>query len=808
MTTTTAAGTSITILTTAGTLAITNAIQAANDSAISLTAPGGMTATVAVGLGGSASDLVLHSTGGGIGTSIGSRFLTNVGIIEASAAGNIYIGETTGAQLGGGTYGITTSSGLVDISAGGALNMGNALTTTAAGTTIAIASTLGGITINNNIQAAGNASISLTSTGAGSGITPAGGIVGLSATTGSALIVNTDGAVGSAGNRLPVKVAVLRTVTNSPTQIYATANTFGTASSISLGDGTNGVSTPTLDIVSSLPIIQGSQSLSISSNLIIKTLGVASPALNLTAATANSIANFSVNVRDGSDLATSNGTISIALASSSVVQGLESSGVIHIAATTAGAITQAGAITSSAGAPSLLLSGTRPITLDHAGNLIAKLAADSTTAAADIIVYDALPAGLIIDAVTDGSTVNGITSALANRTITAEGPISQTQALNALTLVVSTKVDTTGAKIDLGSASNSVSNINLQSLDKTTGTTVEGGEIRFRAGSAFAVDLIRTTANVELNALGGAATESAGAGNYIQAAGLYLAGTQNFTLTKSTTTLNQVPKLAADTTGSIAFQGTGDISVDSVTTNSVAHLGIDSAGAARAVAITSGSATARTGGAVSQAQYIKKASTLTVTTINDVTAKAITLNNPANDVAKATLKVTSDGAAATNADIGLVVNEAAGLVIGGLLTAGNAVISNSAGLITDATGGPSAIGGTTNLSAWNGAATYYTISLTNAANDFGSTVTVGSAGNARALGLSIYDVNALNLGTITTAGGGRRPRAHERRLRPHGRRGHRHERGVRDGSPANERRGREGPPRRGYHDQGTDDIFQ
>lgn len=114
---------------------------------------------------------------------------------------------------------------------------------------------------------------------------------------------------------------------------------------------------------------------------------------------------------------------------------------------------------------------------------------------------------------------------------------------------------------------------------------------------------------------------------------------------------------------------------------------------------------------------------------------------------------TSDFTAPVGSDFGTVVitsvnditlNDANGLIFAASSIAGDLIVNAAGGAITQ--GGAVSVAGTTTLTAFNGTATYYDITLNNAGNDFGGTVTATGAN------ITLNDTNAITLGNIEASG--------------------------------------------------------
>ncbi len=217
----------------ASNIAIAADIQSASNGTLTLTAGQNITRTAGtVGPAGSTSLLVM-SASGGIGAG-GASIATDVGTIRASAGGNIYISEASAVQLGDGVGGVSTSGGLIDIVAGGTITFGNAVTTTGTGTSISLNATAGGIAISQNIAAANNATITLT-TGGGGNITRTAGTLGAAVST-SLLVLSASGGIGAGGASIATDVGTIRASAGG--NIYISE-----ASAVQLGDATGPVTT-------------------------------------------------------------------------------------------------------------------------------------------------------------------------------------------------------------------------------------------------------------------------------------------------------------------------------------------------------------------------------------------------------------------------------------------------------------------------------------------------------------------------------------------------------------------------------------
>jgi hypothetical protein len=201
-----------------------------------------------------------------------------------------------------------------------------------------------------------------------------------------------------------------------------------------------------------------------------------------------------------------------------------------------GAVTQTEPISASG----LDLLGAGPYTLTNSSNDVSTIAAD-TTGAISYTNDAALSVGTV-------NSTDGITISSGDLTLSAPGAVTQTEPISASGLdLLGTGPDT------LTNASNDVSTIAADTTDAISYTN----DAALSIGTVNSTDGITISSGDLTLSAGGAVTQT----EPISASGLELLGTGPYTLTNAS---NDVPTIAADTTGAISYVNDAALAVGEV----------------------------------------------------------------------------------------------------------------------------------------------------------------------------------------------------------------------------------------------------
>jgi hypothetical protein len=172
----------------------------------------------------------------------------------------VYVAASGAIALGDATRAVSAANGAIGIVATGAVTMGQAVTTTDLGATARVISIAGAsVAVSQNIQAANNGQISITS--AAGAITRSAGVVGSPGST-STLVLSSAASIGADG--APLNVAKASWLFTDVGTIRAAAAAGGIfisqANGVQLGDGTAGLSATggNVDVSAGGPITTGS----------------------------------------------------------------------------------------------------------------------------------------------------------------------------------------------------------------------------------------------------------------------------------------------------------------------------------------------------------------------------------------------------------------------------------------------------------------------------------------------------------------------------------------------------------------------
>ncbi|MCY2966250.1 MAG: hypothetical protein NT069_21900, partial [Planctomycetota bacterium] len=224
-------------------------------------------------------------------------------------------------------------------------------------------------------------------------------------------------------------------------------------------------------------------------------------------------------------------------------------------------VTAKGAVAEATGAAinaSLLSVTTRndsgaAITLNGPGNTATNidfsvLKSATTDAANAEIAYTSDAGSEIVNVKTAGTA-----------TLTARGAVTQSGAIVATTLRVTTRNDS-GAAITLDGTGNTATNVEFSALKSTT-TDAANADITYTGNAGFNLVNVKTAGTVTLTAQGAVTEENDG--NSIVATKLLLLGSGSYDLSSKA---NDVDLLAADSSGSVTYQDANSFTVDEIGT--------------------------------------------------------------------------------------------------------------------------------------------------------------------------------------------------------------------------------------------------
>ncbi len=656
-----------------GKLAVTTAGTITQSGALSVGDTTSLTA-------GAANDITLADAG--------NDFTNAVSVVSGR---NVSLTDSNALQLG-----TSAVAGTLDVNAGGAITQTTGALIVTGATTLAAGAgndiTL--TTATNNFS-----SLGITS-GRDVAVRDTNGITLAASTIGRNLAVTTAGSVIQTG-ALNVAGTTTLAATGTTTDVALSNAGNDFVGAVAVTSGRNTVLTDANALVLGTSAVTGTLAVNTGGAITQTGAVIVTGVTTLAAGTGNDIEltntgnNFAtVGVSSGKDVALTdlNGII---LGASNVASSLtvKAGGVISQAAGSAIIAPVLNAATYSAGSA---------ITLGNAGN-------DANTVDLQVRggMVTAPGAGNVNAAITytdanavDVASINSGTSGTAGAvTLLAGGPITQSGAIKASTLTVTT-ANVAGAAITLNDAGNDVATLNLQARAGTVavvGNVNSGAAIGYTDANGFAVAGINNgtsgaAGNVTL-AAGGIVTQGNGAALTLNAASLTAALTgASSSLTLGNTSGNNITQLGAITTpgGFTLTNGNNTVAINGAITST--NTG---------VSIASGSA-ATTFGAVGS--------------------------------------ITSGGGLVT------LTNTNVSKVLGNIDTTGGAATGNltltGAGVISQDTGTVLKVKGTTTITA--GAAN--NVTLTNSGNDFG-TVSVVSGKD-----VAITDSNALQLGVSTVSG--------------------------------------------------------
>jgi filamentous hemagglutinin family protein len=727
-----------------GTGGVTTAAISANGSAGGTgNTAGGNAGAIALtnsGTGNLATGAMTASTGNAVGTGAGGT-AGSIALTNNAATGNISTGNISTAGGAGGNGGNVSLASQAGVTVTGTLNTSG--TVLAAGTRAG--SNAGNITItgiNRSVTGAITASGS-----AANGTSQAGGNAGLVSITGTgtlntAAITSRNGAAtaggvgGNAGN-----ITLSGTNVTSSGALTTSGNTNGAGglvniaaqgaialNSIAAAAGTGSTVRGDVTLLAGGPITQTGGI--VAGNLNATTANAAGSAITLNNA-GNDAQNINLQVRDGtvSAVGSNNAAAAIAYRDSNAVvvsginNGVGVGGALSL--TTAGAITQTGAIV--AGSTSLTAGATNSITLQNAGNDFSGPVSVGSTLNVSLADANALALGT--------SAVSGTLNLNSNGAITQTGALTVT---GVTTLVAGTSND-----ITLNNAGNNFSTVAVTS----------GRDVSLRDNNALIVGTSTASNSLTLVAAGAITQTGAITTPNLNAKTLVDAGAA-ITLTNAANNVNNVDLRArnladtANAAGAIAYTDVDALNV----------AGIQTTGN---VTLIAGNSLTQTGGIAG--------SLLTATTRNNAGA-AISLVNSANNVATVNLQVrnlagTANAAAAieytdSNAVAVSGINNGTGvggnvtLNAGGSITQSGAI--NTAMLAANLTSAASSLTLSTagnNIAQLSNITTPGGFTLANGNN----AVTIAGAINTSNTGVSITSGSSATTfaagGSIATAGG-------------------------------------------------------
>jgi trimeric autotransporter adhesin len=632
------------------------------------------------------------------------------GTVSIVSGNNVSLRDTNSLALGGSTVGgnlvVTTNGALTQ---NGALGVGGATTLTAGA--------LNSITLNN----AGNdftGAVAVTS-GLNVSLADANALVLGASTVSGTLGVSTSGAITQTGTLAVTGATTLAAGVANDITLNTATNNFTGAVSVVSGNNVSLRDTNALALGSS----------TVGGTLVVTTNGALTQsgavtvagATTLAAGAANSITlNNTGNDFTGAVSVTSGLNVALVDANALALGASTVSGTLGI--NTSGTITQTGAVTVT-GAMTLAAGAANDITLTTATNNFATVAVASGN---NVALSDA--SGIVLGASTVASSL----------TVKAGGAVTQTGALVVPSLNVAT-YSAAGSAITLTNAGNDAATVNLQ---VATGTVAAPGTANANAAILYTDTNAVSVAGINSGTGGTAGAVTLVAGDAITQTGAIMASTLTATTRNNAgaaITLNHTANNAATLNLQVrdaAGSANSAAAIQYTDVNGVSISGINNgAGAGGNVTLVAGGAIAQTGAI--------KADVLSAKTLNNTPA-AITLTNAGNDAASIVLQ-TRNAADADRTAAAIAYTDANAVVIGGINAGSGSAATGSftlvAGGAVTQTGAVIA-GGTTSITA--GAAN--NVTLDNPANDFSGALSVVS-GN----GVSIKDVNALQLGAVTAA---------------------------------------------------------
>ncbi|MBX3604130.1 MAG: filamentous hemagglutinin N-terminal domain-containing protein [Piscinibacter sp.] len=692
-----------------------------------------------------------------IGSDAGLAFtLTGAGTGTAGGLGFSGITSLTG---GSGADSFTGTGSLVGSLAdgGGATSLGGTLTTGSSQTfdgavTLTADTTLassGGGTLRFNSTVNGNQALALSTTGTigfGAAVGAGTPLASLSASAGTRLE-----RAGTLALDTPATLSVGGVALDATLRDYFTG---GAASALRVDAGAGGVHDVTADGASVLPTLAVSGSFTVNAGGAITQSGALSVAGSTQVnggANAITLSNAG-NQLQGTVGLSNSGANDVVLTNDRATQlGTVSVGSGALSITAAGALTQLGALTQSAGAGAVTLAaGSNPITLTQAGNDFVGAVA-LTGAAVQLNDQNALALA--------ASTVDSLV-------VTSNGAITQTGDLN---VTGTSSFGAGNGSITLQAAGNSFggsvalsnSGANAVALHDSgalllSGVSVGSGMLQLSAGGAITQSATVTQAGagaVTLDASANAVTLGA-AGNDFQGA-VSVIGTDVTLADQNALTLAgaTLSSLSVSTNGAILQSGalsiTGISSFSSgsgaitllgansfggaVTLASAGNVALNAAGALQVGGATlgTGSLTLTSGGAVTQSGAIVQASGAGAVSVN-AGANAITLDQAGNDFTGA-VSLANSGAN------DVVLRDANALTLG-TLTLGSGTLSltstgdlTQTGALTQAPGGQAVT-----IAAGGG-----NVVLDQAGNDFRGAVDVSGAS------IALRDADDLTLSALT-----------------------------------------------------------
>lgn len=772
-----------------GTVAVTNAAVVALTDVSGVTISNATAATSltvsaggAIGLTGTISAPTLSLTAGGmINQTAGSITSSLTTTLDAGAANAITLNQaandfatvvvTNGSavsyqDVNTVTIGASTVATSLSVTAGTGVTQSGIIS--ASGGTVGLTATAGTVGLGANITAM---TLNLSASGAGGGISQSAGTISAAGTTtvnaGAANNVTLNQATNDFGTVAVTNGAVVAyTDANGLTVGNSTAATSLTVSASGAVGLTGTVNAAIISLTTTGAVTQSAGSITSSGTTTVKTQNNAGAAITLTSA-GNNFGTLDLRSRDAGDSANAAGAISLRDDTGGVIiAALQTTGAATLDVT--GTATQTTAIAAS-GLTLQDTAGTGNFTLTTTTNVVGTLTA--TSVAGTVSYYEA--GALAIAASSFGGAA----------TITATGAISDSGTITVSSTFTAKTLNNSGAVITLDNSGNDFSTIDVQARNAGDTANVAGAiTVRDDTGGVIIAGL-QTTAAATLDVTG-TATQTAA----ISAAGLSLlnsAGTGNFTLT---TTTNVVGTLSATIAGNVSYTETGVLSVNASTIGGNATFTATGAITDGGSIVVTGTLTAKTlnnsGAAITLDNAGNNFGTVDLRTRNAADAAtvagAITLRDDTSGVvialvqttAAATLDVTGNvtqtGAitatgltlqdtagtgnftltSASN-DVGtLTANSVAGAVsyteTGALDFAAGSIGGNAAFVATGAItqSGAIAITGTTSITAGTNA-----ITLTNASNDFGGTLTIVSGSTT-----SVVDANMLTLASSTITG--------------------------------------------------------
>ena len=734
-------------MSTAGVLTLSSAGAITDALGTSLVVTGGssMTATNAITLNDTASD-VLTVTGNaafnGSAITIGALGTANFGSLTVTSAGVVDVQEDSATLLTG-----TNSAGGLTLSSTGAIT--DALGTSLAVTGGSLMTATNAITLNDTatdvLTVTGNASFN------GSAIT----IGALGTANFGSLTVNSAGAVD---------------VQEDSDSLLTAINTAGDLTLSSTGAITDAAGTSLVVTGASTMTATNAITLNDTATDVLTVTGIASFNGSTITIGALGTANF------GSLIVNSAGAVNVQEDSNTLLSGMSTAGGLTLSSS--------GAITDATGT-SIVVTGvssmtaTNAITLNDTATDVLTVTGNASfngsaitigpVGAANFGSLTVTSAGAV-DVQEDSNTLLTGTNTAGGLTLSSTGAITDAAGTSLVVTGASTMTATNAITLNdtasdvltvTGNASFNGSAIIIGAL----GTT-NFGSLTVNSAGAVNVHEDSATLLTGTNTAGGLTLSSTGAITDATGTSLVVTGASTMTATNAIT-LNDTASDVLTVTGNAAFNGSA-ITIGALGTTNFGSLTFNSAGA---VNVQEDSATLLTGtntagglilsstGAITDAT----GTSLVVTGVSSMTAtNAITLNDTASDVLTVTGNASFSGSAITIGALGtanfgaLTVNSAGAVnvqedsatLLTGTNTAGGLILS-STGAITDATGTSLVVTGVSSMTATNAITLNDTASdvltVTGNASFSGSAITIGALGTANFGALTVNSAGAVDV---------------------------------------------------------------